>query len=162
MNSDFLLPRSGSSSYGRRKLWKAAVIAAFKNLRDCHVEKELQWLRSLLEVPGCIPKTIRIGSSVSTFIPERSVSLRMASLGSSEFPVSRWIQPELDDLSSFRSVAVTKHIDQKQLAEERVYFSITVPYHNHSLKEVRTGNWRQELKHSQWGMLLIGFQPAFL
>lgn len=118
MNSDFMLPRSGSSSCGRRKSWKAAVIAAFKNLRGCHVEKELQLLRSLLEVPGWIPKAESIGRSVASFIWERALSLGMAFLGSCEFPVSRWIHTELDDLSSFLSVAVINTLTKSNLQKK--------------------------------------------
>lgn len=47
------------------------------------------------------------------------------------------------------SVAAIKHHDQKRLADESVYFELPAVYHNPLLKEVRTGNWRQNLTRSQ-------------
>lgn len=72
----------------------------------------------VLQIPGCVPKATHTGSSVSCFIGGRAVSLGMVSLGSSEFPASRWIQAEPDDLSSFVSVALTKHTDQSNVQKK--------------------------------------------
>jgi hypothetical protein len=43
-----------------------------------------------------------------------------------------------------------KHCDQKQLGEERVYFSLQLVVHHPGQNFVRAGTWKQGLKQTQW------------